>query len=313
MKLFFTFVILFLTIASQGQTFTGSNLKLLKLKEDSLTKNSRLIITGKDAATRFNADSIFTRSFVKALLVKNSFEFPFDSLQSIAKVYPADSSFRIFTWQLVINENFVVQHGAIQMKTADGSLKLFPLIDKSAVIQNNRDTIADNLNWIGAVYYKLVQTEYKNKKYYTLLGFDDNNIRTDKRVIEVLSFENGKPIFGGHYFIFENSNVYTRDPGRVIMEFKKETSPRLTFDKDLNMIIMEHLVSETGEASKKYTLVPDGDYEGFKWVNGKWVYVSKIYNQVTPLGQSPVPQPIRDDKGNIDPTKLKGGTKPTGN
>ncbi len=307
MKLLFTFIILYFTIVAQGQTITSSNLKLLKLKEDSLTRNSRLIITGKDAATRFNADSAFTRGFVKALLIKNSFEFPFDSLQSIAKVYPADSSFRIFTWQLVINENFVVQHGAIQMKTADGSLKLFPLIDKSAVIQNNRDTIADNLSWVGAVYYKMVQTEYKNKKYYTLLGFDDNNIRTDKRVIEVLSFENGKPIFGGHYFVFENSNVYTRDPGRVIMEFKKETSPRLTFDKDLNMIVMEHLVSETGEASKKYTLVPDGDYEGFKWVNGKWVYVSKIYNQVTPLGQSPVPQPIRDAQGNIDPTKLKGG------
>ncbi len=73
------------------------------------------------------------------------------------------------------------------------------------------------------------------------------------------------------------------------------------------MIIMEHLVSESGQPTKLYTLVPDGDYEGFKWINGKWAYVSKVFNEVTPLGKSPVPQPIRDDIGNIDPKKLKGG------
>src|SRR5690606_40572592 len=55
----------------------------------------------------------------------------FDSLITISKLSPKDSSFKIFTWQLVINDNLVRQHGAIQMKTNDGSLKLFPLIDKS--------------------------------------------------------------------------------------------------------------------------------------------------------------------------------------
>ncbi len=53
------------------------------------------------------------------------------------------------------------------------------------------------------------------------------------------------------------------------MEYKKDASPRLTYDPDMDMIIYEHLISETGEPNKKYNYIPDGDYEGLKWVDGK--------------------------------------------
>ncbi len=307
MKWILPSLIILLSYTVSAQPLPPASIKVLKQKEDSIKGFATKLIMASTAEERFTADSLFTKGFVRALQVNNSFAYPFDSLLPIAKVYPTDSSFRIFTWGLVINENLTRQHGAIQMKTADGSLKLFPLIDKSDLIKNHRDTIADNFNWIGAVYYKLIQTSYKNKKYYTLLGFDENNIRTDKKIIEVMTFEGGKPIFGGNFFVLEKTSGLPNTPGRYIMEYKKETSPKLNFDKDLNMIVMEHLVSQTGEPNKKFTLVPDGDYEGFKWINGKWAYISKIFNEVTPLGKSPVPNPIRDDKGNIDPTKLKGG------
>ena len=78
---------------------------------------------------------------------------------------------------MVINDNVVRQHGAIQMRTADGSLKLFPLIDKSDIILNMSDTIGNNFGWIGAVYYKIIQTMAGGKNYYTLLGYDENNMR----------------------------------------------------------------------------------------------------------------------------------------
>jgi hypothetical protein len=71
------------------------------------------------------------------------------------------------------------------------------------------------------------------------------------------------------------------------------------------MIIVEHLISESNEPKKKWTYVGDGDYEGFKWKNGKWVHVEKIFDQVTPLGQAPVPNPVRDASGNMDESKLK--------
>jgi len=62
--------------------------------------------------------------------------------------------------------------------------------------------------------------------------------------------------------------------------------------------------SESGEPQKKYTYIPDGDYEGLVWRDGKWIHVQKVFTQQTPEGQEPVPQPIRDAQGNIDESKL---------
>ncbi len=60
---------------------------------------------------------------------------------------------------------------------------------------------------------------------------------------------------------------------------------------------------------KKYTYIPDGDYEGLQWKNGKWVHINKVYNQVLENGKAPVPNPIRDEKGNIDESKLKNAAE----
>jgi hypothetical protein len=290
MKFIFSLLLpVLLTYELPAQLIEKSDHKQLIKKEDSLKSLAFRIIQGINPQDRLNADSLFTKGFVRALKTRNSFYFPFDSLQTISKLYAPDSSFRIFTWQMMINENVVRQHGAIQMKTNDGSLKLFPLIDKSDITIKQEDTIADNFGWIGAVYYKIILTKYLNQTYYTLLGFDQNNIRSSKKIIEVLRFKDGKPVFGGRYFTSTNASRY-------ILEFKKESSPRLTYDSELDMIIFEHLISESNQPTKKWTLVGDGDYEGFKWVNGKWSYINKVFSTMTPENQEPVPVPVKETK-----------------
>ena len=145
------FFLLILNNGTFSQKITPADLKILQKKEDSLKTLSLNIIQGRTAGDRFIADSQFTKIFVRALKVKNSFQYPFDSLLTISKLSPPDSTFKIFTWHMLINDNVVRQHGAIQMRTADGSLKLFPLIDKSDVTINMVDTSGNNFGWIGAV------------------------------------------------------------------------------------------------------------------------------------------------------------------
>ena len=296
----------FISSLSFAQGIGKAELKVLMQKEDSLKEYAAKIIQGINADNRFNADSMFTRILVRSLKTKNSFHYPFDSLQTVSVLYSPDSVFRIFTWQLVINENVIRQHGAIQMKTYDGSLKLYPLIDKSDVTTNVQDTIGNNFGWIGAIYYKIILKKSSNQNYYTLLGFDENNISSSRKIIEVLSFVNDEPVFGGRYFSYEDDAVFKTSQSRYIMEYKKEAGPRLNYDKELDIIVVEHLVSESNEPKKKWTLIGDGDYEGFKWKNGKWVHVEKIFNLVTPDGQAPVPNPLRDPSGILDEKKLKG-------
>ncbi len=292
-----------------AQSISAPNLKVLLQKEDSLKSYSYKIIQGMNSEDRFIADSIFTRMLVRALKTPHSFNYPFDSLETISRLYSPDSAFRIFTWHLVIptlNGNTVRQHGAIQMRTYDGSLKLYPLIDKSDVTINLADTIGNNYGWIGAIYYKIIQKRSSNQNYYTLLGFDENNISSNRKIIEVLNFNSGEPVFGGRFFSYEEDSVFKTSQSRYVMEYKKTAGPRLMYDSDLDMIIVEHLVSESNEPKKKWTLIGDGDYEAFKWKNGKWIHVEKVFNYVTPQGQEPVPVPVRNPEGVIDESKLKG-------
>jgi len=306
--------LLILLMGNLAYAQSKADVKILQQKEDSLRALAVQIIQGRNADDRFSADSSFTRMLVRALKTRHSFHYPFESFQTVSVLYAPDSVFRIFTWQMVINENVIRQHGAIQMKTWDGSLKLYPLIDKSDVTGNVADTIGNHLGWIGAIYYKLIQKKSGNQNYYTLLGFDENNIRSSRKIIEVLHFANDEPVFGGRYFSYEEDSVFKTSQSRYIMEYKKEAGPRLNYDTDLDMIIMEHLISESKEPHKKWTLVGDGDYEGFAWKNGKWVHIEKVFNVVTPDGQAPVPNPIRDPSGNLDENKLKGAdpVKPKG-
>ena len=317
MKKLFLLILFFLVqYFSFAQHVSEADRKILRQKEDSLKNYAQKILIGINVADRLKADSIFTKILVRALKVPNSFYYSFDSLQTISMLYPPDSSFKIFTWQMVVNENLLRQHGAIQMRSYDGSLKLYPLIDKSDVTVHISDTVGNNFGWIGAIYYKIIEKRSMNQNYYTLLGFDGNNIRSDKKVIEVLTFSNDEPIFGGRYFSFENDKLFKSAFSRYIMEYKKDAGPTLHYDPELDMIVMEHLISESGQPEKKWTYIGDGDYEGFKWLGGKWVHVEKIYHYITPLNQEPVPMPLKDNNGNLleDKTTEEGqpanGEKP---
>jgi hypothetical protein len=243
---------------------------------------------------------------VRSLKTPNSFYYPFDSLVTVSRIYAPDSSFRIFSWQWERDEDYFRQRGAIQMKTADGSLQLYPLVDMSEFTKDPQDSVRTGKNWIGAIYYGIVMKTFNNKKYYTLLGYDDNNMRSTKKWIEVLSFdEKGKPEFGGPFFSLADGNARTTSPlARYCLEYKKEGRARMNFDKELDMIVYDHLVSESNEPDKQYTMVPDGDYQGFKWVNGKWVLVDKVFNYKLTDGHAPMPAPLKDATGKSDELKL---------
>ncbi|WP_212003483.1 hypothetical protein [Chitinophaga sp. HK235] len=265
--------------------------RLLK-GQDTLQQLSQNIFAGKGDAGREAAVEQFIPTLVRSLKTPYSFRFPFDSLRTVSILYPKDSSFRIFSWALERETGFYRHYGAIQMNTPDGQLKLFPLFDVSDYTTNT-DTIANNKAWYGCLYYNIVQRHYFNQEYYTLFGWDANNPRSQKKLVEMLTFKSGTPVFGGSFFSFAEDSIPKPTRNRFILEYKKESTATLNYNKELDMIVYDHLVSETNEPAKKYTYVSDMDYEGFKWQAGKWVHVNKIFHDAIPLGKgAPVPQPL---------------------
>ncbi len=288
--------------------YTANDKMQLDRQQDSLQHFAFDIVNAEQANQRFRADSSFIRILVRSLKIPNSFYYPFDSLVTISKLYAPDSSFRIFTWQLKKDVYVFMQHGAIQMRTADGSLKLFPLHDVSMFTKKPADSVRDANNWIGAIYYRIIQKKSNDKDIYTLLGFDGFTVNANKKWMDILSFDaQGQPVFGGPYFSFRNdsSKAAKKMTVRFNIEYKKEASTTFNYDSSLHMIVFDHLISESEEPNRKETFVPDGDYEGFVWENGVWLHVPKVFNSILQDGQFPADQKILNDAGGIDEEMLK--------
>jgi hypothetical protein len=298
MKLLLFYFFFLTSVQIQAQKLSTLELKDFRVRQDSLKTLAFKIVNDENAAVRFRSDSTFTKILVRALVKKNSFLFPFDSLLTISKIYSNDSLFRIFTWQVVKDDNYCRQRGFIQMKTNNGSLKLFPLRDVSEFTVAPVDTIANHLGWIGAVYYRVVTKEHEGKNFYTLFGYDENNARSTKKWIDVLWFnENGSPVFGHqNVFSYAADSIPGPSTNRFLLEYKKDGRARVQYDEEAGLIIFDHLVSETNEPKKKYTLIPDGDYEGFEWKNGQWLHIDKVFDFKLKDGEAPVPVPFSDDK-----------------
>lgn len=302
-----------LTLApASAQRIRPADSKELVRKEDSLKKLSANMVFSESAADRFRSDSVFTRTFVRALKLKNAFYYPFDSL-NISKLYAPDSTFRIFTWQLKKDEYVYLQKGAIQINTPDGSLKLFPLFDYSMFTSKPLDSVRGRNNWIGAIYYRIIPKEYNGKKYYTLLGFDDFSVSSNRKWMEVLHFnERGEPVFGGSMISFKEDSVKKPVQSRFNIEYKKEAKTFFNYDPEKDLIVFDHLISETNEPERKSTYIPDGDFEAFKWQNGQWVHVPRLeFAMKLKDGQFPTESTILDDAGNANEERLEEASRKT--
>jgi len=295
------------TAGAQNKHLPSADRKLLLKKEDSLKVFADSMINAEIDGKRFRSDSFFTKIFVRALKIPHSFYYPFDSLETVSIQYPEDSSFRIFTWQLKKDEYFYLQKGAIQMNTPDGSLKLFPLFDASMFTGKPQDSVRTRRNWIGAIYYRIIQKTWNGTKYYTMLGFDDFTVSSNRKWMEVMHFdpESGEPVFGGPMISFKEDTGKAKPVAyRFDIEYKKEARTQFNYNPEMDMVIYDHLISESDEPDRKQTYIPDGDFEAFKWKDGLWVHVDKVFHTVLKDGDALLDATIKDDKGNINEQKL---------
>ena len=303
---FFAMLNIFFIQPGIAQKISQADKKKLTEKEDSLRQLAADIILDSLTASRMRSDSLFVKTLIRALQIKNSFYYPFDSVQGVSKLYAPDSTFRIFTWNISFDDYYSRQRGAIQLRTTDGSLKLVALRDCSEFTPDAMDSIRTRGNWIGAVYYDIVKTNYNGKNYYTLIGFDNNSVMSNKKWIEVMTFDQkNEPVFGGQYFNYQQDSLKRATQYRYSLEYKKEARAILKYDEDSKLIIVDHLISETDEPDNKWTYVPDGDYEAFKWQNGQWMHIDKLYNYKLEEGHAPVGDPLLDSKGNPNEKKLQ--------
>jgi len=273
----------------------------IKIIEDTLGALGFLMVNDSLPEHRFAACKKFIPNLVNALKHKNSFKYSFDRLHTISVLYPPDSTFRIFTWQLFVDNNTYHQYGAIQMNSSE--LKLFRLLDRPSNPVNIENIQLNPDQWLGAVYYNIHQFKTPEGNQYLLFGFDGNSFFTKRKLIDVLKFDQNRPVFGSPVFVKQAENQPTTTQSRLVLNYSAESTIKLNYDEHLEMIIFDHLIEQPSPfPGEEFTWIPDGSYEGYKLENGQWVHTVKVFDHKYEVNEFPVPEPVlgkkrKDKKG----------------
>ena len=246
------------------------NILMLRNYEDTLTSLGKQFVNDTIEKNRKDANYAFIKVLVSALKVPNSFLYPFDSVKSVGIINSPDNRFRIISWPILADDGTYRFYGAIQLNTG-GNLRMFPLSDYSPNLKNPEDSVTDNRKWFGAEYYRIIPV-YSPKLYYILLGWKGYTARSTKKVIDVLSFVNDKPVFG--MAVFDEKG---KTHERVVFQYTRQSSMLLRYVPDQNLIVFDHLSPpDQKEKTQLDTYGPDLSYDGYREKNGKWVYVEDL-------------------------------------
>jgi len=267
--------------------FTRSQLDQLSLYEDTLSLLGYLTVNDTMEENRFVATRMMIPTLVSALKVPNSFKYSFARVKTVSILYPPDSTFRIFTWQLFVNNEEYRYYGAIQMNSPE--LKLYPLVDRSFTLENPEQAVLGADNWYGALYYGIRKLSDADGGTYLLMGFDAYSFLKKRKVLDVLSFAGGKPVFGAD--LIPPTVTQAQPRKRLILEYGAEASVRLNWDESLGMIVFDHLIPYTSRSGLGDVLVPDGSYEALQPLpGGKLGYIPMLETEVQdqPLRPNPI-------------------------
>lgn len=215
------------------------------------------------------------KQFNEVLCMEGSMQHPFDTLkQALGVITSPDKLVRVYTWAMPLANGTYEYYGFVQYFAKKYSKTvLLELTDRSATIENPFKETVNHENWYGALYYDIVPAKYKGKQHYLLLGWDGNDMFTNKKIIEPVVFSSsGKPRFGAPVFKLKKGKFR-----RVIFEYSTRASMALKYDTQNKMIIFDHLAPAEPQYEGNYRYYgPDFSYDGFTFKKGKWWYIPTV-------------------------------------
>jgi len=254
----------------------------------------------------YNASLISTQERIKEKLDAacvsflehpSSYNYEFRENVWVSIKQPEDGSFKIYTYRVKDDKYENSYVGFLQLK--DGTF--FRLSDMSAEMEDVEYDALDPDYWYGALYYHISTIQdNQNQPVYLLYGYDEVDEFTNRKVLETLTFTDGKASFGKSIIKY-NIQEGQRDDikSRLILEYSSDAQVSLNYDHSLGMIVYDNLIQRMGQLpGQGPTQYPDGSYRGLKWDEGMLVYVDKLYHQVS--DQAPRPQPVLGNKAKKD-------------
>ncbi len=265
--------------------------KTIALYEDSLSGLAPAIIGGANDSIRAATNKEVIRMFQQVLKLKESFDYPFDKLKTIAHITAPDKRFRIYNWILPKTDGTYTFFGYIQQYDKKKKLVIVTtLTDMSDKTEKQEKAILNPDKWYGALYYKIVLNKFLGKRYYTVLGWKGYDRKSIKKVIDVITFNNFKPKFGQAMFKMKKETK-----SRIIFQYSSQAVVSLKYEESEKAIVYDHLSPPTDNLKGQYEFYgPDFTYDALKFRRGKWILTElfQAKNTTDPGYKKPRKQPV---------------------
>lgn len=273
------FVVLILSLNSlysqYNRQFSDSEFRIKKWFDTLFIRNEvRYLLP--DTLKLAYSDSI-SNELLYILQQENAFTYPFEMLDKMSKLTSSDSLVRIFTWNIKLTNNYFRYYGFILKRENKNSLKstVFQLNDYSDSIPENElnFVVLTHKRWYGALYYQIVHYTHNKQNYYLLIGWDGYSSYINRKVVEVLYFnQRGKPLFGKAVF---KSNDKTFK--RLVFNHSIKASMVCRYDDKLKAIVFDHLVPSSPIYKDMYEFYgPNGTYDAYFLNKNFWIYKEDI-------------------------------------
>ncbi len=242
-----------------------------------------MMVRNFDEETRLSSGKNFIINMARALRLENSYFYPFDSLKHVMIKKAPDNSFRIITWNVATNDEHFRYFGVLQMnpqwldkqKNKNEYKSFYPLIDRSDSINTYLFKATGPDQWFGATYYDIIKVSNKNINYYCLFGWDGYRATSNRKVVDVLTFENGKPIFGAPIFDLKQRKPFYR----MVWEFSNNATMTVRYLPKQKALIYENIIPDKpANAGNFSTYLPDGTFDYLIWKKGIWEKQPGMFN-----------------------------------
>lgn len=235
----------------------GQNSQKMKVWQDSLVNLGTKMFRSSAEPERLDNNFKFVKTLVSALKEPNSYYYSFEQLNMIAILSSPDNNFRIFSWNIPLQDGSYLYYGTIQHKTANGQISLTPLFDKTFEINAVDSVVLSNTEWYGAQYYDIAPLG-KNK--YVLLGWKGHHAEYTKKIIEILTLKGGNQVELGAAVFLENPKI-----ARRIFSYTRQATMYLKYNRTYNRIEFDNLVPADPSLNGNFKYYgPDLSYDAYE-------------------------------------------------
>jgi len=282
--------------ASHSMLGRTQNKQHINKYADSLKFARQYVLSAEDTEERIVRNDSLRKAVIQFLDQSKSFDYKCDSVPFLGDLHSPDNAFRIITWNLPLDEGRFKYFAFVQTNKGDYT----ELIDQNEKLDRKPEFKALKYNnWLGALYYEIIPFNIKKQKYYVLLGWDGKTNMSNRKIIEVMYFDNKqKPRFGKD--VFKESKFNKR---RVILEYTEDAYVSLRYHPEKKWIVFNHLMPMKPELEGVYEFYrPDMSFDAYELMKNGWELLEDV-----DIRQEKTNKPYIDPRKSrkLEPVKIK--------